>query len=116
MRSQITEAIRVNDDQLLDVAAVSARLRCSKAKVWQLIAHGEIESLTIGRARRVRESELHAYLARRAAFEAQSRTNSGTPHGSGPQGTLPNEEADPVSQTIGVGSEVRRGGGEPNQA
>jgi excisionase family DNA binding protein len=63
----------VNEDQLLDVAAVSALLRCSKAMVWQLLARGEIESLTIGSARRIRSSRVHAYIEARGAVEAQRR-------------------------------------------
>jgi excisionase family DNA binding protein len=66
----------VDDDQLLDVAAVSALLRCSKAKVWQLLARGEIESLTIGRARRIRSSRVHAYIEARGAVEARRRVNA----------------------------------------
>jgi excisionase family DNA binding protein len=63
----------VNEDQLLDVGAVSALLRCSKAKVWQLLARGEIESLTIGSARRIRSSRVHAYIEARVAVEARRR-------------------------------------------
>ena len=63
----------MNEDQLLDVAAVSALLRCSKAKVWQLLAQGEIESLTIGRARRIRSSRVQAYIVARGAVEARRR-------------------------------------------
>ena len=63
----------MNEDQLLDVGAVSALLRCSKAKVWQLLARGEIESLTIGRARRIRSSRVQAYIEARGAVEARRR-------------------------------------------
>ena len=63
----------MNEDQLLDVGAVSALLRCSKAKVWQLLARGEIESLTIGSARRIRSSRVQAYIEARGAVEARRR-------------------------------------------
>jgi len=50
--------------ELLTVPEVMAALRLSRAKVYDLIRSRELESVTIGRARRIPRQALVAYLAR----------------------------------------------------
>ena len=63
----------MSQDQLLKVSEVAQRLGLSRSTVMGLLARGEIESLTIGRARRVQMSRLDAWIAERAASEARRR-------------------------------------------
>lgn len=51
------------DDPMLTVAEISAALRISKMTVYRLMHQGDLASVRIGRAYRVRESEVHRYLA-----------------------------------------------------
>lgn len=53
---------------LLTVKEVAVRLRLSKATVGRLIRSGELESVTIGRARRVAPEAVAAF--KRARIEA----------------------------------------------
>jgi excisionase family DNA binding protein len=54
----------VNDKLLLTVPEVSQALHLSKSVVYALLAAGEIESVRIGRARRVPVGALEAFVAR----------------------------------------------------
>ncbi len=63
----------MSHDQLLKVSEVAERLGLSRSTVMGLLARGEIESLTIGRARRVQLSRLEAWIAERAAHEPRRR-------------------------------------------
>ena len=63
----------VSQDRLLKVSEVTERLGLSRSTVMGLLARGDIESLTIGRARRVRSSRLEAWIETRAASEARRR-------------------------------------------
>jgi excisionase family DNA binding protein len=47
-------------------------LDCSRAKIYQLIADGELRSFKIGRGRRILLADLDAYIARQAAREAEA--------------------------------------------
>jgi excisionase family DNA binding protein len=42
-------------------------LGCSNSTGYELLAAGELESYTVGRARRVTVESIHAYVARRLA-------------------------------------------------
>lgn len=57
----------MEEDRLLKVSEVIRRLGLSRSAVWDLIARGELASLTIGRARRVRLSALEQFIERRTA-------------------------------------------------
>lgn len=48
---------------MLTVPQVCRILQVSRSKVYQMLASGEIRSVTIGRSRRVFQSSLEAYLA-----------------------------------------------------
>jgi excisionase family DNA binding protein len=50
-------------DRLLTLDEVAAWLRCSHRTVQRIVAKGHIRIIYVGRSRRVRESELLAYLA-----------------------------------------------------
>jgi excisionase family DNA binding protein len=49
-------------ERLLRLAEVADRLAISRSMAWKLIAIGELRSLQIGRAVRVRPADLEAYL------------------------------------------------------
>jgi excisionase family DNA binding protein len=49
--------------RLLRLGEVAERLAISKSMAWKLVACGQIHSLRIGRAVRVRPVDLEAYLA-----------------------------------------------------
>ncbi len=59
----------MSHDRLLKVSEVAERLGLSRSTVMGLLARGDLESLTIGRARRVQVSRLEAWIAERAAHE-----------------------------------------------
>jgi excisionase family DNA binding protein len=63
----------VSQERLLKVSEVAERLGLSRSTVMGLLARGDIESLTIGRARRVRSSRLEAWIEKRAESEARRR-------------------------------------------
>ena len=49
-------------EQLLTVPDVIERTQLSRSKVMEMIARHELPSLTLGRARRVREADLDAFI------------------------------------------------------
>lgn len=49
--------------RLLRIEEIAERLAVSRSMAWKLIAHGELRSVRIGRAVRVRPADLEAYLA-----------------------------------------------------
>jgi excisionase family DNA binding protein len=49
-------------ETLLTVPDVIARTKLSRSKVMEMIARQELPSLAIGRARRVREADLDAFI------------------------------------------------------
>lgn len=48
----------MHDDRLLKVAEVMERTALGRSRIWALLGHGDIPSVTIGRSRRVRLSAL----------------------------------------------------------
>jgi excisionase family DNA binding protein len=48
--------------RLLRIEEVADRLSVSRSMAWKLIAHGEMRSVRIGRAVRVRPTDLEAYI------------------------------------------------------
>lgn len=62
-------------DRLLTLAETCERLSLSRGTVYALIRRGELPSLKIGRAHRVREADLDALIADRLA--ATSGTGGG---------------------------------------
>lgn len=51
------------DTRLLRIDDVAIRLSISRSMAWKLVTLGELRSLRIGRAVRVRPADLEAYLA-----------------------------------------------------
>lgn len=49
--------------RLLRVDEIADRLAVSRSMAWKLVAQGDIRSLRIGRAVRVRPADLEAFLA-----------------------------------------------------
>jgi excisionase family DNA binding protein len=49
--------------RLLRLDEVAERLSISKSMAWKLVAYGHIRSVRIGRAVRVRPSDLDAYVS-----------------------------------------------------
>lgn len=60
-------SIEVGEDgtELLKVPQVAKRLGVSEPTVWRLVGSGELESLKVGRSRRIAPASLEAYIARR---------------------------------------------------
>jgi excisionase family DNA binding protein len=52
------------DAELLTVPEVMSRLRLSRAKVYDLIRSRDLETITIGRCRRIPSEALTDYVAR----------------------------------------------------
>jgi excisionase family DNA binding protein len=59
------EYVEVGEEalDLLRVRDVAKRLAVSEVTVWRLIRSGELESVKIGRSRRVAPAEVAAYVA-----------------------------------------------------
>jgi excisionase family DNA binding protein len=53
-------------ERLLRISEVAERLSVSPSMAWKLTATGELRSVRIGRAVRIRPSDLEAYLERAA--------------------------------------------------
>ena len=62
-----TTSAPVDGQRCLTVPQAAAQLAISRAKLYQLLSNGSIESLTIGRSRRIRVAALDDYIARRVA-------------------------------------------------
>lgn len=54
--------VTVSEPMLLTVPEAAAHLRLSRARVFELIASGDLPSLKLGGARRIRRDALLAYL------------------------------------------------------
>lgn len=52
------------DTKLMKIAEVTRELQLSPAKVYQMIACGELPSVTFGKSRRVVRADLEAWLAK----------------------------------------------------
>jgi excisionase family DNA binding protein len=53
--------------QVCTVLEACERLRCSRRYLYELLARGELESFTMGRARRIVAASIDAYVQRRLA-------------------------------------------------
>jgi excisionase family DNA binding protein len=60
------DAVDGANGRLLRLDEVAARLAISKSMAWKLVAYGQLRSVKIGRAVRVRPSDVEEYLARSA--------------------------------------------------
>ena len=58
------DAVDGANGRLLRLAEVAERLSISKSMAWKLVAYGQLRSVKIGRAVRVRPSDVEEYLAR----------------------------------------------------
>lgn len=57
------ESVDGSSARLLRLDEIAERLAVSRSMAWKLIAHGELRSVRIGRAVRVRPVDLEAYIA-----------------------------------------------------
>jgi excisionase family DNA binding protein len=62
-------------ERLLKVQEAAERLQVSRAFLYELMASGQVDSVSIGAARRVPESSLDAYI-KRLVQEHRDRTTS----------------------------------------
>ncbi|MFD0300332.1 excisionase family DNA-binding protein [Streptomyces sp. NPDC127123] len=72
MSEHSTLAVPTDDDPtlvLLTVEEAARRLRIGRTTCYQLIRSGELESIPVGRLRRVPADALAAYVARRRAAQ-----------------------------------------------
>lgn len=58
------DAVDDANGRLLRLDEVAQRLAISKSMAWKLVAYGQLRSVKIGRAVRVRPSDVEEYLAR----------------------------------------------------
>jgi excisionase family DNA binding protein len=58
------DAVDGANGRLLRLGEVAERLSISKSMAWKLVAYGELRSVKIGRAVRVRPADIEEYLAR----------------------------------------------------
>jgi len=56
----------MSDDELLTVEQAADILKIGRTKVYELITAGDLRTVTIGRCRRIRRSDLQAYIAQLA--------------------------------------------------
>ena len=63
MQGKPVDAVDEAQGHLLRIEAVAKRLSVSRSMAWKLIDLGDIQSIRIGRAVRVRPADLEAYLA-----------------------------------------------------
>ena len=62
-QSKPIDPVDVTDRRLLRIEDVADRLAVSRSMAWKLIAYGQLPSVRIGRAVRVRPADLEAYVA-----------------------------------------------------
>ena len=62
-RSKPIEVVDTVERRLLRIEDVADRLAVSRSMAWKLIAYGQLRSVRIGRAVRVRPADLDAYIA-----------------------------------------------------
>jgi excisionase family DNA binding protein len=58
-----TDAVNGNERRLLRIEEVADQLSVSRSFAWKLVAQGDLRSVRIGRAVRVRPADLDAFLA-----------------------------------------------------
>ena len=57
------EVVRPDGPMLLTVDQVAEKLGISVSKAWQMVSGGEIDSVNVGRTRRVKPEDLERYVA-----------------------------------------------------
>lgn len=62
-RSKPVDAVDGGTLRLLRIEDVADQLSVSRSMAWKLIAHGQLRSVRIGRAVRVRPGDLDAFVA-----------------------------------------------------
>ncbi len=62
-QSKTVDAVDGATVRLLRIEDVAERLAVSRSMAWKLIAYGQLRSVRIGRAVRVRPQDLEAYVA-----------------------------------------------------
>ncbi len=62
-QSKTAESVDGADRRLLRIEDIAERLAVSRSMAWKLIAYGQLRSVRIGRAVRVRPQDLEAYVA-----------------------------------------------------
>lgn len=62
-RGKSVETVDGAVPRLLRIEEIAERLAVSRSMAWKLIAHGQLRSVRIGRAVRVRPADLDAYVA-----------------------------------------------------
>ena len=60
--SKPADTVDGTSGRLLRLEEIADRLSVSRSMAWKLIAYGDIRSVRIGRAVRVRPSDLEAYI------------------------------------------------------
>jgi excisionase family DNA binding protein len=54
-------------DRLLTVSDVASRMQIGRTRIYELLAGGDLPSVRLGRARRIRESDLAEFIANQEA-------------------------------------------------
>lgn len=68
----MTALIATDSDLLLTVEEAARRLKIGRTQMYSLITSGEVQSVTIGRLRRVPVESLTAYVSRLMAAAQQN--------------------------------------------
>jgi excisionase family DNA binding protein len=63
-RQVVDVTLRTSDRLLLTVEEAAARLGISRAYMWRLVSDGKVESIHVGRLRRIEPEALARYIAR----------------------------------------------------
>lgn len=61
--SKPIDAVDAPTLRLLRIEQIADRLSVSRSMAWKLVAYGQLRSVRIGRAVRVRPADLEAYIA-----------------------------------------------------
>ncbi len=61
-------------ENLLTIEQAAARMKCGRTRMFERVASGEIESVKIGRLRRIPESALDRWIARMLAEQSSGGT------------------------------------------
>jgi excisionase family DNA binding protein len=68
----MTTGVGEDDTGLLKVPQVAKKLGVSVPTVWRLVGSGELDSIKVGRSRRIDPDEVEAYKKRRAKSHADA--------------------------------------------
>ncbi len=63
IRGNPTDTVDRQAGRLLRIEDIADRLAVSRSMAWKLVTYGQISSVRIGRAVRVRPADLEAYIA-----------------------------------------------------